>query len=244
MNKEFSEIVHALRYAFLPRRCAFCGKVVEPQTPYCTVCAETVHRVTTPICYRCARSETDCDCNKRRNRFVAAFASPFYYDGMVRESIRRFKFCHDLDNGEVLGEEMGRFAQSVYREVHIDFVTHVPMTETELRERGYNQSELLARRAAQTLLLPHEAVLTKLYETERQRTMSERRRSGNVLGVFDVSEPSLVYGKRILLCDDICTTGATLTECAKMLMIYGAREVLCLTAAVGLPNPNGKDKTI
>ena len=61
-----------------------------------------------------------------------------------------------------------------------------------------------------------------------------------MLGVFTVTDETQVCGKRILLCDDLCTTGATLSECAKMLMIYGAREVLCLTAAVGFPKPGEK----
>ncbi|MGN0636367.1 MAG: ComF family protein [Acutalibacteraceae bacterium] len=240
MNQDVSELLRGIRYIFFPRRCAFCGKVIAPQTLYCADCSKHLPRICPPICYHCGRSLADCQCKKHRNRFVSAFAAPFYYEGAVRESIHRLKFHHETDNGEVLGAEMGAFAKEVFPEVHIDFVTHVPMTAREYRERGFNQSELLAKSAAQTLRLPHKAVLEKIYETERQRTLSQRRRSGNVLGVFALTDETQVRGKRILLCDDLCTTGATLSECAKMLMIYGAREVLCLTAAVGFPKPGEK----
>ena len=85
------------------------------------------------------------------------------------------------------------------------------------------------------LSLPCEDVLCKIYETARQHDLSRRMRSGNVLGVFDVHAPDVVRDKRILLCDDVCTSGTTLSECAKMLCLYGAREVFCLSATVSFP---------
>ena len=148
------------------------------------------------------------------------------------------KFRAEPDIAEVFGQEMAKFAKEVYAGVTIDFVTFVPMTRREQAARGYNQSELLAAHTAREMLLPMIPALTKLYETRRQRTLDRRRRSGNVFGVFDVIDPAQVRDKRILLCDDLRTTGATLTECAKMLRIRGAREVLCLTAAVGYPQPD------
>jgi len=73
--------------------------------------------------------------------------------------------------------------------------------------------------------------LVKLYETRAQRTLKAGERSGNLAGVFDVTDPRRVRGKTVLLCDDIITTGTTLNECARMLLLNGAEEVLCLTAA-------------
>lgn len=244
MTGQAFELLRRVRYAFYPRRCAFCGKVVEPQQALCPACAAAAHRVMLPICPYCGCHIRDCACEKHRSRFTAAFAAPFYYDGCVRDAIMRMKFRGEPEIAETLGREMGAFAERVFTGVQIDMVTFVPMTQLELRKRRYNQSELLARATAKELLLPCGATLEKLFETRRQRTLNRLRRSGNVFGVFEVICPQTIEGKRILLCDDLLTTGATLNECAKMLRIRGAREVLCLTAAVNDPKQEtiGKDE--
>lgn len=227
----------AIRYLFFPKRCAMCGGVIEPGEMLCEECGKRNNTLVLPICYHCGRSRKDCVCKGRKNRFVSAFAAPFYYEGSVEKAIKRLKFDRETDVAPWLGGQMAEFARMVYPEVVFDFVTFVPMTEKEKKERGFNQSELLSDTVGETLSLPVRDVLLKIYETKRQRTLRERQRSGNVLGVFEVPEPSQVKDKRILLCDDLTTSGATLTECAKMLMIHGAREVLCLTAATVPPRP-------
>jgi len=234
-----------MRYILFPRRCALCGAVVAPGTEICFRCEEAAHRVPTPACPYCGCGRRDCVCEKRHSRFTAAFASPFYYTGVVRKGIRRLKFHEEPDVASVLGREMALCARREYADVRFDLVTFVPMTRREKRERRYNQSELLAASVAQELRLPCVPTLEKLYETNRQRSLDHRRRSGNVFGVFETTDPQAVRGKRILLCDDLRTTGATLTECAKMLRIRGACEVFCLTAAVGYPKKkrSGKDDT-
>lgn len=243
-NRQAFELLRRVRYVFYPRRCALCGRVVAPGTEICVRCKAAARRVPTPICLYCGCGKRDCACGGRRSRFAAAFASPFYYTGVVREGVRRLKFRSEPDVADVLGREMARFSRRVYAGVQFDLVTFVPMTRREMRERRYNQSELLAKAAAEELLLPCVPTLEKLYETNRQRSLDHRRRSGNVFGVFEAIDPQAIRGKRILLCDDLRTTGATLTECAKMLRIRGAREVLCLTAAVGFPEKeqSGKDE--
>ena len=243
MKTVLSEILRGIRYAFFPRRCAFCGCVIDPFDTVCEKCADEIYRIEPPICYSCGCGKTMCTCRRSHSRYVTAVAAPFYYVGAARESVRRMKFRKEPEIAEALGGEMAAFAKKVYDGVAFDFVTFVPMTQTEQKERGYNQSELLAQSAADKLSLPCEAVLCKLYETKRQRTLRSRERSGNVLGVFDVSLPDAVRGKRVLLCDDLRTTGSTLTECAKMLCLYGANEIFCLTAAVGFPKErNEKDE--
>ncbi len=193
-------------------------------------------RVEFPICYKCGVGKDKCICKNSKNRFITAFAAPFYYYGEVKTGILRLKSNGETDIAKPLAEKMSDFVKTAYDGVKFDYVTYVPMTEKELAERGYNQSELIAVHMARKLGLPCKRVISKLYETKRQRTLSEKYRSGNVLGVFDVPRRGEVANKRILLCDDVLTTGATLTECAKMLSVSGAREVMCITAAVGLPN--------
>lgn len=243
MNKQVSELLRRVRYVFYPRRCALCGAVVAPGAEMCSRCKTSAHRVPPPICPYCGCGKRDCVCEKHRSRFSAAFASPFYYTGVVRKGVRRLKFHAEPDVALVLGREMALCARREYADVRFDLVTFVPMTRREKRERRYNQSELLANAAAEELRLPCVPTLEKIYETNSQRSLDHRRRSGNVFGVFEATDPQAIRDKRILLCDDLRTTGATLTECAKMLRIRGAREVFCLTAAVGYPKRerSGKD---
>ena len=105
------------------------------------------------------------------------------------------------------------------------------MTERSIGKRGYNQSRLLAEELARRLELPLIEALSKRYETPPQKALDLRARSGNVLGVFDVIEPR-VKGQTLLLVDDLVTTGATVNECAKMLKIYGARQVMAVALTI------------
>ena len=222
MDPAVSEVLLSLRYVFFPRRCAFCARVIRPGESVCRKCRGDILRVKPPICYACGRNRAHCVCGRAHDRFVAACAAPFYYLGYGRDAVLRLKFKSETEIAETLGAEMADYVLDVYSGISFDLVTFVPMTEQEFRKRGFNQSELLARAA----------VLCKLFDTPRQHDLHGRYRSGNVLGVFDVSSPVSVRGKRILLCDDLRTTGSTLSECAKMLILHGAREVFCLTAAV------------
>lgn len=231
---ELKTVFAAIKYAVFPKRCCFCGKVIPPHEDECGECEAQVPRVSMPICYRCGEGKDRCNCKKNRNRFVTAFASPFYYSGLVKKSIMRLKLGDEKDIAKALGKEMADFSKMVYDGVKFDFVTYIPMTHKEFTERGYNQVELIASEIAKELSIECKCVLTKLYETSPQRMLNERYRSGNVFGAFDVNDREAVKDKRILLCDDVLTTGNTLSECAKMLMIHGAREVMCLTAAVGM----------
>ena len=223
-----------LRYTVFPRRCTFCGRVVDPERELCVRCADTPCRILPPICFACGKSKKDCDCGGGHSRFITALAAPFYYAGELRIAIHRMKFKGQKQVAELLAREMASFARQVYWGVHFDAVTFVPMTDKEQRERGFNQSRLLAEGVAKALDLECAALLVKIFETRRQHALPSRERSGNLLGAFDVCGRDAVAGKRILLCDDLSTTHSTLTECAKMLKLYGAREVFCLTACVSV----------
>lgn len=100
--------------------------------------------------------------------------------------------------------------------------------------RGFNQAELLARGVSGLTDIPFSDMLVKTIETKQQHNLKEFERSGNVLGAFDIKEECLplLKGARVLLCDDVKTTGSTLNECAKTLLISGAEEVMCLTACI------------
>ncbi len=115
---------------------------------------------------------------------------------------------------------------------NFDIITFIPQTKKEATKRGYNQGELLATEVGKLLAIPTEPLLVKLYETERQHSLPFLSRSGNVFGTFDVCNKALVKDKKILLIDDIKTSGSTLNECSKMLRLYEAQSVHCAVIAV------------
>lgn len=219
-------------YAIFPRRCLSCGKVVAPDKEFCAGCAGGISRIQPPVCNRCGRGAAECDCGGRASIFTA-LAAPFYYEGSVRRCIQRLKFGGYKQNAGMLAYEMARTVNNAFRDKQIDGIACVPLTKKGLRERGYNQSALLAAKLGKILgveTLPK--TLVKLYDTPAQHTLKSYERTGNVAGAFAVPDNSRVAGKSILLCDDVSTTGATLNECAKMLLLAGAKDVFCVTAAL------------
>lgn len=214
-----------------PERCIFCGEPISALTLCCDACRAEVTPIRPPICPQCGKSREDCACGGHRHRYDRV-ASPFYCSAAVHRGIVRLKRWDDPLAVGFFAEQMEAVVRREFRNETIDAVTFIPMTARDRRNRGYNQGELLARALAKRLSLPLVAALEKCYQTKSQKFLSAVERSGNVLGAFDVRRNVEVDGKTWLLVDDVITTGATVDECAKMLKLYGARRVLCVTASV------------
>ena len=197
-----------------PHRCPFCGAVTG-KVLLCDSCRtklpDTGNRVVTEGNYgKCA--------------------APLYYEGAVREALLNFKFNGKTGATECFGVLMAECAAEVYAG-EFDTVTWVPVSRKRLRKRGYDQAFLLARSACACWETEPVQMLRKIVHTPPQSGISapEKRRA-NVLGVYEAI-PERVYGRHILLIDDILTTGATLSECARVLRENGAADVMCLTLA-------------
>ena len=214
----------------LPNRCICCGELIPPPDTVCLACETALSVIKPPICPYCAHTKADCSCRKHRHLYDK-IASPFYYENSAKGGVLRLKRIEDPKAVKRFADMRCTVVKREYGEEHIDRITYVPMTGHALREREFNQSKSLATAVAKRLALPVTDTLVKLYETPPQKKLGLRTRSGNVLGVFDVTDPS-VRGQTILLVDDVVTTGATLNECAKMLKLYGAKRVLVVTVAV------------
>ncbi|HZK39104.1 MAG TPA: ComF family protein [Clostridia bacterium] len=229
---ELADVVDCFLTALYPRRCALCGKVIVPAAYMCKDCEETVPRVLPPVCILCGRGKDECLCKNFRF-YYSGLVAPFYYEGAVRRCIHQFKFYGKTQHARMLGKAM---ADTVIREFagkEFDFITGVPLTKKSLKSRGFNQSDLLANEVGKALeIKPVHNLLAKIYDTPAQHTMNSSMRRGNLAGVFDVVNPSLIKNKTILICDDVATTGSTINECSKMLLLSGAAEVYCVTAAV------------
>ncbi len=201
----------------------------------CPLCRRILRREEQNLCKKC-REETEeypysflkfAPERKKNLQFLDSFTAVWYYEGKVRDSLRRFKFygarSYARDYGAVLAAKLLRGGACV------DAVTWVPVSAKRRRHRGYDQAELLARAVARELNLPVVALLRKNRDNPPQSSESGEARRANVLGVYDSIGDAA--GKRLLLIDDILTTGATANECARVLKTAGAAQVHCAVAA-------------
>ena len=202
---------------FFPTRCIFCRKLISPGRPR--------------ICPSCMDTLPTADHDERKGDFFSLCVSALYYDDRVRDAIHRYKFEGNSAYYYAFGEQV---ASRVYEALSgkYDIITWVPLAPDRLRRRGYDQSELIARNAASRLRKPVVRTLKKRRGVHPQSlTKGAEGRKANISGAFSVIDEKRVLGKRVLLVDDIVTTGATLSECARMLLMSGAEEVLCATLA-------------
>ena len=191
-----------------PPRCAFCRRLLKRgESGMCAQCEKTL-----PYTPQSGLQGTD---------FVEACAAPLYYEGPVREALLRYKFKGVTAYAGVFG----RLVADCVRERlsgRYDLISWVPLSDRRKRERGYDQAFLLAQSAAVNLNDAAVETLRKLRDTEAQSGLEhDERRRANVLGAYVCTDPELVAGKRILLIDDVITTGSTISECARTLRTAG-----------------------
>lgn len=203
----------ALLDLLFPPRCAFCGRVGVRGV--CGGCDKTLPRTELPL---------------REGTGYGRCAVPLRYEGKVRAAILRFKF----DGARGAAEGFGRLIAACAAEElggEFDVVTWVPVSDKRRRERGYDQSYLLAREAAKAWGVEPKALLRKTRDNPPQSGLSADARRGNVVGVYECRDAEAVKGARVLLIDDILTTGSTLSECARVQKDAGAAGVVCACLA-------------
>ncbi|GAA0711916.1 ComF family protein [Dokdonella soli] len=211
----------------LPPRCLLCGAAGANGRDLCAGCAADLTR-NTPCCPRCALPlETPAPlcggCLKREPPFAAAWA-PFRYGHPLDLLEARFKFHADLAAGRVLAELMAERAIDAAPK-RADLIIPVPLHPARLRERGYNQALELARPLAKALGIPlRHDVLLRNKATPPQTGLDAKARRRNVRGAFIVA-PGAEFPARVVLFDDVMTTGATLREGALALRRAGAAHV-------------------
>ncbi len=201
-----------------PPRCVFCRKFLRSSRQM--ICDDCLH--TLPF---------TTDGGKKNGEFFSVCIAPLYYDGDVRESLHRFKFKGATGYSKAYGKLLADCIKE-HLSGRYDLISWVPLSRNRLNERGYDQSMLLALSTALELDDVAVSTLEKPLEAEKQSLMgSAEKRRANISGAYRASDPVLINGKRILLIDDIVTTGSTLSECAKTLLTAGASEILCAAVA-------------
>jgi ComF family protein len=245
-----AEASDALVSVFFPAGCRICDRLLTgaSRVPICGECLGSFVAMPKDICEVCGRPLAAFEgkhggsllcpaCGDNTYAFERA-RSLAVYDGVLVQAILLLKF----EQIEPLGEWFaGRLAELVGTEegkLAADVVVPVPLHRQRERERGYNQAALLSRPLAKRLRLPHKAVLlmrTRARPDKRILTLEERWKS--VRGAFATRPGSQVDNLRVLLVDDVLTTGATLDACARALRAAGAKSVIGLTVARAVRNP-------
>jgi ComF family protein len=235
---------HGFFSLLFPEKCPFCQKITlrsQTDSPLlCSECLEEIHWIRPPFCPQCGRpyphdgpSHLCSDCIQNKNAFDTARAVVYYQNG-IAGALRRFKYHGETNLIRVLTELWQRLeADHTPGEV----IVPVPLHPRRLRERGFNQAVLLAKPLGRMLRIKvYPRVLKRVRNTLPQVDLKPEERRKNVRGAFAVREKSLVYGRKIILIDDVYTTGATVQECTKILKRSGAKEVHVLTLARVVPN--------
>lgn len=214
--------------------CICCDKELEHSTRYglCPDCLKALQRLDDNICLKCGRYEnTEADyclvCQNKERHFDKV-RSCCVYDGIGRLLVHRIKFGGKRYPVPYLANMMiDKFLDEAYDS---QVVVSVPISDQRRKKRGYNQSELLAKHIAKELNLDYVGdCICKIKHNIEQAKLSGNEREQNVVGVYKVVDITAVKGKRVLVVDDVLTTGATMSEVSKMLYKAGASKVDGLT---------------
>jgi ComF family protein len=214
-----------------PPRCVLCGRQGDFVCEACLLALPRAEGVRCNTCWLPLQGSSQCWACLEHPPALASLRSVFRYEGATRRLVRAYKF----DGVSSLAPLLTQRLVECYRAQGqaADVIVPVPLSGRRKRERGYNQSELLARETARRLGLPLRVALRRKRHSEAQaRSPSAEQRHQNVAGAFEVARSAdRVRGQRVLLIDDVATTGATLNACAAVLLSAGAASVFGLTLA-------------
>jgi competence protein ComFC len=212
-----------------PPTCGGCNKFGER---WCQECQNQVSPVGPLICNICGNfipSGVMCPSCSAVSVPYEQLRSWGIFFGPLREAIHRLKYKHDLGLGDALAKHLiDLFLTTGW---NVDLIVPVPLNQSRLKERGYNQAALLARPLGlATGISYHARAVARIRNTRSQVGLKAKERAENVKDAF-LAEPAIVKGKQVLMVDDVTTTGATISACAKALKAAGARSVYGLTLA-------------
>ena len=199
-----------------PPKCVFCtGLLTDEETDLCGHCRRSIPRLEQPV---------------KRGSFFEECHSLYHYENEVAEAVKRFKFRGREHYAACFGSLMAM--ELLRRNVEFDYITWAPVSRRRRRKRGYDQGQLLAKRIAQELQVPWGRALEKVRDNPPQSTRTDTAaRQGNVINVYRAVDAESWKGKRVLVVDDVITSGATLSECCRVLKTAGADSLVCCSFA-------------
>ncbi|MBQ7884585.1 MAG: ComF family protein [Clostridia bacterium] len=213
--------------------CICCShEIFEDDKHICDECYNNLAFLKGNLCNRCCEpTGLDFLCNRCSSRelYFEKVVSPFEFDGFVKNAIHGLKYSNKTFYAEFLSEYMAK--AYVDHKLTCDIVVPVPLCRKRLKQRGYNQAELLAKGFCKKLNLPLLVnVLVRVKQTPTQVSLNISERLKNMKDAFSVTSNDQIKGKTVLVIDDVFTTGATIAECSKTLLHAGAKRVYAVTA--------------
>ena len=226
---------------FYPNVCPRCGIILHPEETVCDACAEKMLLSQNDYCQKCGK--TNCMCQYRKLAYDRAVVA-CRYDKESAPAVLALKESKNTNfayfTARILAERLRH--GSYYQVQETDYVMPVPMHKAKQKQRGYNQAGLIARELAELLHLPYrEDVLYKEKSAAEQHTLTSAQERAKNVGSFGIREVSL-ENMRIILCDDVLTTGSTMNRCAELLKFKGAAFVTAAAASSTSP-PEQKETT-
>ncbi len=234
-----------LNFVF-PLDCKICEKSIRESKGYsiCEDCFKTIELIEHPYCIKCGKPllltdffkqnrEILClECKRKKYSFEFS-RSIGIYNKVLKKCIHLFKYYGEKKLAIPLGKLMVDYLlKNVEFIKKIELIIPVPLHNSDLKKRGFNQSVLLGKAIGDYFSVPvREKVLIKKKLTPFQVNLSKKERERNILRAFSVEKPEEIEGKNILILDDVFTTGSTVEECAKELMKAGANNIFVLTLA-------------
>lgn len=212
------KILDLIAHLLYPWKCVFCESVLKD----------------TDICRECEKKlpYTVGDSAEQKFPFIDKCVSPLYYKDKVRTSVHRYKFGGCSAYSQRYAALMSDCVENNLDCRSIDVISWIPLSKKRLRQRGYDQARLLAEEIAAKTGLPCRQLLQKIKNNSAQSlTRDAKQRRENVAGVYALDDGADVSGLRILLVDDVVTTGATMSEAARILRKAGAKSVFGVTLA-------------
>lgn len=232
--KPLRAICLAMLDLVLPAACMKCGnRLASVSDVVCTDCMRSVRRYPNSGCVKCGAPLDDEEClmcSEMDYKFSKARA-PYVFDGTVRDMVHDFKYNAFFAPIDFFTKAMQRLLEVDPAFGTADLLTDVPMHTIRHRERGYNQAKMLAQALSKASGIPFVEVVKRRVNTPTQTTLGKTQRGENLRSAFRMRRRADVSGKRVILVDDVFTTGSTANEISSVLLEAGAAEVLILTAS-------------
>src|SRR5262245_15479471 len=234
-----SELFQAAVSLFYPATCTVCGKQVRASEYLCDACEAKIIRIMAPFCETCSEpfegsinTAFSCaNCAHRTIHFDAAVAA-YRGRGIVRDVIHEFKYNRQIHLRHLVARWLrAALDDERLRSRRFDVIVPVPLHPARQRERGFNQASLLAELFSAQTSVPCKPLLKRIRYTTTQTALDRSERMENLHNAFRLRQNVDVRGLRVLLIDDVLTTGSTLSECARVLKRSGAISVHAATAA-------------
>lgn len=240
MEKKIKNGFRKIQKLIFPPACVLCEEILAPGRRFlCEECEPKISYIQSPVCMKCGGEvkEKECalceDCSRFERHYVKGFPA-VKYEYPVDESLAAFKYHNKRVYGEFFAEEILKVHGNAVKQLFLDALVPVPIHRKKMITRGYNQAELLAQSLGQALGVPVDSeLLTRSIHTPPQKKLDQHQRELNMKKAFQSTEKIVNY-KKVMLVDDIYTTGATVEACTKLLLNKGVREVYYTSVAIGI----------